>query len=418
MADSNFVVKNTLVVNTAFSVNSTALYFSNSFVINATSYVGQSATTLLANNSINLGGAPSTAYVNTSGSYTLAGVQTFNANVAFGSRIIANNTPGNSGQALYTSGSGVYWANVTSIAGTNTQIQFNDSGFANGVSGLTFNKVTGALSVASTINIGTGSISGTNYSGTALNANNLGGVDGVLYARLASPTFTGTIGLPTSGGTNEIKAGTGDGASFAAYNLTIRSHWGIGFRDFLDNNTVKAYIDCRTGAIGLSGGLGVGQAAPANNGEIRATNIITTSSTITNGTITNGTITSLGVGTSSSGTTGEIRATNNITAYFSSDRKFKTNINNIENALNKVNSINGVNFHWTDEWIASAGGEDGYFVRKEDVGVIAQELQEVLPEAVAKREDGSLAVKYERIVPLLIEAIKELSAEIKILKKG
>jgi hypothetical protein len=113
---------------------------------------------------------------------------------------------------------------------------------------------------------------------------------------------------------------------------------------------------------------------------------------------------------------GEIRATDNITAYYSSDISLKENIMTITTPLQKVDSIRGVTFDWTDDYIEQQGGEDGYFVRKQDVGVIAQEIEAVLPEAVATRENGIKAVKYERIVPLLIEAIKELKAEIDELK--
>ena len=125
---------------------------------------------------------------------------------------------------------------------------------------------------------------------------------------------------------------------------------------------------------------------------------------------------SLGVGTAASGTSGEIRTTNNITAYYTSDERLKENISPITNALEKVNQINGVNFDWTEEEITARGGIDGYFVRKNDVGVIAQEIEQVLPEAVATRDNGYKAVRYELIVPLLIEAIKDLSKEIDILK--
>jgi hypothetical protein len=121
---------------------------------------------------------------------------------------------------------------------------------------------------------------------------------------------------------------------------------------------------------------------------------------------------SFGVGTAASGTTGEIRATNNVTAYFSSDERLKDNVKVIENSLQKVLSIRGVEFDWNNLQEA----EDGYFVRKHDVGVIAQEIEKVLPEVVGTREDGIKAVKYDRIVPLLIEAIKELKAEIDALK--
>ena len=61
-------------------------------------------------------------------------------------------------------------------------------------------------------------------------------------------------------------------------------------------------------------------------------------------------------------------------------------------------------------------GEDDYFVRKHDVGVIAQEVEQVLPEVVATRENGIKAVKYDRITSLLIEAIKEQQSQIETLK--
>jgi len=127
---------------------------------------------------------------------------------------------------------------------------------------------------------------------------------------------------------------------------------------------------------------------------------------------------SFGVGTAASGTTGQIRATNDITAFYSSDASLKENVKNIENPLEKVNQINGVTFDWTEDYIKENGGEDDYFVRKNDVGVIAQEIEKVLPEVVATRKDGIKAVKYDRIVALLIESIKELKKEIEELKTG
>ena len=107
-----------------------------------------------------------------------------------------------------------------------------------------------------------------------------------------------------------------------------------------------------------------------------------------------------------SGAQGEIRASSEITAYYSSDRRLKENIKLIENPITIIDQIRGVTFDWTDEHMARRGGEDGYFVRKHDIGVIAQEVQAVLPELVGTREDGYLAVKYEKMVALLIEAIK------------
>ncbi len=125
---------------------------------------------------------------------------------------------------------------------------------------------------------------------------------------------------------------------------------------------------------------------------------------------------SFGVGTAASGTTGEIRATNDVTAFYSSDQRLKENITNIDNAVDIVKQLNGVRYDWTEAYIESKGGEDGTFVRKQDIGVIAQEVEKVFPEIVAENSGGYKAVKYERLVAVLIEAIKELSEEVARLK--
>jgi hypothetical protein len=126
---------------------------------------------------------------------------------------------------------------------------------------------------------------------------------------------------------------------------------------------------------------------------------------------------SFGVGTAPSGTTGEIRATNDVTAFYSSDVALKENIVNIPDPLESLGKLNGVLFDWKKEYIDKRGGEDGYFVRKKDVGVIAQEVEEVLPEAVAQRSDGVKAVKYDRLTCLLIEAVKTLNDKVEKLSK-
>jgi len=126
---------------------------------------------------------------------------------------------------------------------------------------------------------------------------------------------------------------------------------------------------------------------------------------------------SLGVGTAGSGTGGEIRATNNVTAFYSSDRKWKENIQIIDKATDKVVSIGGKYFDWTEEYIASKGGEDGYFVNKQDFGVIAQDVKAVFPQAVRTREDGSLAVDYAKLSALAFASIAELHERIKVLEE-
>ena len=109
----------------------------------------------------------------------------------------------------------------------------------------------------------------------------------------------------------------------------------------------------------------------------------------------------LGIGTSPSGIGGEIRATGDITAYYSSDERLKGNITPIENSVEKLKQIKGVEFDWIEkEGIHSNEGHD--------IGVIAQDIEKILPELVVTRENGYKAVKYEKIVSLLIQVNKEL----------
>ena len=139
-------------------------------------------------------------------------------------------------------------------------------------------------------------------------------------------------------------------------------------------------------------------------------------STTTNGAhIQNG---GLGVGTDAGATDGQIRATDDITAFYSSDVALKENIHNIESPMDKVQQLNGVLFDWKEDYIKNNGGEDGYFVRKTDVGVIAQDVEKVLPEVVGTRPNGVKAVKYDRLCALLIECVKDLQSQVNDLKKG
>ena len=119
----------------------------------------------------------------------------------------------------------------------------------------------------------------------------------------------------------------------------------------------------------------------------------------------------MGVGTAADGTSGDIVAIGNITAYYS-DERLKNKLGNIVNALEKVLSLNG--FYYEPNDIAQAMG---YPLRTE-VGVSAQEVQAVMPEVVvpAPIDNNYLTVHYEKIIPLIIEAIKELKAEVDSLK--
>lgn len=112
---------------------------------------------------------------------------------------------------------------------------------------------------------------------------------------------------------------------------------------------------------------------------------------------------------------GDIVATGDVTAY-SSDRNLKTNLRVIPNALEKMEHINGYEFDWDIDKCKEVG-----FSPKNihEHGVIAQEIEKVMPDLVVESafDEDYKSVKYDRIVSLLIAAIKELKQEIDLLKK-
>jgi hypothetical protein len=120
----------------------------------------------------------------------------------------------------------------------------------------------------------------------------------------------------------------------------------------------------------------------------------------------------LGIGIANPGSTsGTIVASNDITAFYSSDKNLKTNIETIPDALEKLNKIRGVYFDWNETAQQMYPERTG-----RDIGVIAQEIEAVLPELVQTRDNGYKAVKYEKMIALLIEAVKELKLEVDNLK--
>lgn len=113
------------------------------------------------------------------------------------------------------------------------------------------------------------------------------------------------------------------------------------------------------------------------------------------------------------GISGALYVGADIYSYASSDIRLKENLSKINNSLEKLSKISGYEYHWNK--IA----QEMYPERTmQDVGVIAQEVKEIVPSAVAEREDGYLAVRYDKLIPLLIEAVKALKAEIEDMKRG
>ena len=185
-----------------------------------------------------------------------------------------------------------------------------------------------------------------------------------------------------------------------------------------------------TGATTLSSTLSVASGVTVISGGINASGQTITASTFTGNSATASTAANLSFGSanqivfknsSNNGTTSgnltfdgtNLSCAGDITA-FASDERLKTNIEPLENALDKVLALSGFTYTFNE-----TGESLGFDTTITYVGVSAQEVQAVLPEAVkpAPANGDYLTVQYEKIVPLLIEAIKELKTEIDELKK-
>jgi hypothetical protein len=472
MADVDFRVKNGLVVDngsisltnttsTSIAVgsvfqNATGFYVGNASVVGTGLTVGNSTVNVVVN-------AANVVVSNSSGNTVVTPIQ-----LQLGGRLLANGGTGTAGQVLTSgdSSANVYWATPSVVAGSNTQVQFNDSGSLGGSAAFVFNKAANTLTLSNafaigsnvtlsttTISVGNSTINSQSNATLVRVANTLystnvipGGIrtrDGyfsnTLFVGNSTATFDAKVESSVTIGSNDIYFAVG---SLADQHVTLYAN-GTGPSIKVTTGTITTEMkpgnlnlggtvsaNGSTGTAGYvltSGGSGnvywVAAAAGVsgsntqiqynNSGTLGASSGLTFNNTTNAVSISGG----LGVGTAASSTAGEIRATNNITAYYSSDARLKENVRPISNALEDLLKLRGVRFDWTDDFIQKNGGEDGYFIRKQDVGIIAQELEAVLPELVIDREDGFKAVKYDRIVALLIEAVKELKAEVDLLKQ-
>jgi hypothetical protein len=119
---------------------------------------------------------------------------------------------------------------------------------------------------------------------------------------------------------------------------------------------------------------------------------------------------SLGINTAPSGVAGAILATNDVVAFASSDERLKENLEPIGSAVEKVEQITGYTYNWIPMEDIHVYGD------MKDIGVIAQEVEKVLPEIVSDRENGYKAIKYDKLTAVLIQAVKELSDRVKTLE--
>jgi hypothetical protein len=144
-----------------------------------------------------------------------------------------------------------------------------------------------------------------------------------------------------------------------------------------------------------------------STGTLSSTLLRATGNTASNSTSTGALVVSGGVGVA-----GAIYAGSDVVAHASSDIRLKEDISQIDNSLEKLSKISGYEYFWNKT------AQEMFPERTmRDVGVIAQEVREVLPSAVVERADGYLAVNYDKIIPLLIESIKTLKEELDMIKR-
>ena len=309
--------------------------------------------------------------------------------------ILTSNGTTASWQAASSSGVTSFSAGTTGFTpstGTTGSVTLSGTlNVANGGTGVTTTPTNGQLLIGNGTNYTVASISsGTGISTTvgsgSLTINNTGVTSNVAGTGISVSGATGAVTITNSGVTSAV-AGTGISVSGSTGAVTITNS-GV---TALTGTSNQISVSASTGSVTLSTPQSIGTASSVQFG-------------------------SFGVGTAASGTTGEIRATNNVTAYYSSDIKFKENILDVPDPLSIVRAIGSKLYDWKDEYIKTHGGEDGYFVRKSDFGVIAQMVERVFSRAVRTRPDGSLAVDYEKLGTLSFGAIDQLAKRIEALE--
>jgi len=257
------------------------------------------------------------------------------------------------GQLHYTSSAAL---SGNPPGGLNGQFQFNNTGSFSGSSALTFSggvvRGSGSFTGSFTGNL-TGNATSATNAVNATNATNATSATNAVNSVNATNATNATLATNVAGGANCILFNSGTNTTTTSTNFKI------------------------------------------------ASNILTVTGSLR--------VTAPNLSPISAVTPGSIYASGDVVAFATSDKRLKDNITLISNPIEKIQKIGGYEFDWIPT-------EDIHSYEGHDIGVIAQEIEEVLPELVQTRDNGYKAVKYDKIVALLIEAIKDQQKQIEELK--
>ena len=283
--------------------------------------------------------------------------------------------------------------NGTAVTSTAAELNLLDTA----VAGTVVNSKAVVYGAAGEVNATKLQVGGVDITSTPAELNLLDNVAGLVqgdFTKLAAVDTTAAELNYVSGVTSAIQDQLDDKIALTAISATDAG----GDGSFSYNNTTGVFTYTGPSATDVRAHFSGGTGVTITDGSIAIGQAVATNSAVTFASVAGGTIT----GTS-------VSVTGDVVAYASSDSRLKDNVKNIENAIEKVQSLNGVTWDWNDN-------ADELQKSIPNVGVIAQEVEQVLPQLVKDRENGYKGVDYAKLTGLLIEAIKEQQVQIDELK--
>ena len=245
---------------------------------------------------------------------------------------------------------------------------------------LTYSHLSGSIVVLGSITASGGFSGSVTVDGTSIDHNSLNNYESIRHIDHSAVSINAGLGL-TGGGTIQSDRSLALDGTSGYFTSSVQTV--ISSNNFATTSSVQSLTD-QTSSYAITG-----------------SNIFSGSQNITGSLILTG----------SADIDGDINATGDITAYYSSDERLKENIIRIQSPSNKIKLIHGVEF----DWVPKKGIHNN---KGHDIGVIAQDIEKILPDIVVTKKNGYKAVNYEKLVALLIEVNKDLLKRVEELERN